>query len=128
MKKSLICVILGIVLAGHSQGSSGQDIPRYTPQRPTISPYLNLLRNDNGSLPNYFSLVRPQQNQRNLDNQILSTTRSQARQVQELNDLAAGGTSGGATGSAGTYRNLSHFYPANRSHFYPAKQKGFQKR
>ncbi len=38
--------------------------------RPTVSPYLNLLRNDDAFIPNYQTLVRPLVEQRNssLDN------------------------------------------------------------
>jgi hypothetical protein len=125
MRKSLICITLGIVLAVYSQNSSGQDIPRYSPQRPTISPYLNLLRNDSGPLPNYYSLVRPQLRQQSFDNRMLAATRAQEQQVQQLREITDAAAAG-PTGTASTFGNLSHF--RNQSHFYPVKQKNFQKR
>ncbi len=125
MRKSLILITLGIMLAVHGRNSAGQDRPRYTPQRPTISPYLNLLRNDSGPLPNYYSLVRPQLNQQSFDNRILSTTRAQELQVRKLNEVTDAAAAG-PTGTGGTFGNLSQF--RNRSHFYPAKQRNFQRR
>ena len=125
MRKSLIGIIFGVVLALQAQIAPGQDIPRYTPQRPTISPYLNLLRNDNGILPNYYSLVRPQLSQQSFDNRILSTSRSQARAVRRLSELSELATAG-QTGTASTFGNISHFQ--NRSHFYPARQRSLRRR
>jgi hypothetical protein len=112
-------------LAMLNQTALAQDVPRYQPQRPTVSPYLNLLRNDNGALPNYYSLVRPQLNQQSFDNQILSRAESQARATQKLSDVATKGQSG-PTGTSSTFRNFSHF--RDRSHFYPEPRRGFQKR
>ena len=119
MRKTLVCIGLGIALAAGSRGSSGQDIPRYSPQRPTISPYLNLMRDDNGSLPNYYSLVRPQLFQQSFDNRVLKTARAQERAVQKLSDVANTETTG-PTGTGSTFGNLSHF--RDRSHFYPVRQ------
>jgi len=125
MRRSLICITLGVMLAIHSRSSLGQDRPRYSPQRPTISPYLNLLRNDSGPLPNYYSLVRPQLNQQSFDNRILSATRAQEQQVRKLNEVTDADAAG-PTGTGSTFGNLSHF--RNRSHFYPVKQRNFQRR
>lgn len=119
MNKTLVCIGLGIAIASGSRASNGQDIPRYSPQRPTISPYLNLLRNDNGSLPNYYSLVRPQLFQQSFDNRVLMANRAQERAIQKLSDLASTETTG-ATGSGSSFGDLSHF--GNRSHFYQLKQ------
>jgi hypothetical protein len=49
-------VVLAALVAAESQAQT----PRYQPSRPTVSPYLNLFRNNTGPLPNYYSLVRPQ--------------------------------------------------------------------
>jgi len=45
---------LDAVVVGHAQ------VRRYEPSRPTVSPYLNLFRDQTGILPNYQALVRPQ--------------------------------------------------------------------
>ncbi len=88
----------------------GQDVPRYTPQRPTVSPYLNLLRNDNGALPNYHSLVRPQLNQLSYDRQMSRVARSQSLQIQSLSEVA-GETTAGPTGTGSVFNNRSHYFP-----------------
>ncbi len=80
--------------------------------RPTVSPYLNLLRGGAGS---YQSLVRPLAN----NNQA---ARQNARQIQQLRRNATPTRTGRAAGSQGVsptghttaFRNLSHFYPNAR--------------
>lgn len=87
-----------------------QDIPRYSPSRPTVSPYLNLLRSDSGPLPNYYSLVRPQLNQEKFDNQISAATRQNSIAVQRLSALSSNSQGGNATGTDSVYSNYSHYY------------------
>ncbi len=48
-----------LVLA--ASASYGQVQRRYQPSRPTVSPYLTLFRPNNNVIPNYESLVRPEQ-------------------------------------------------------------------
>ena len=113
MKRSLKCTILGTLLAVSCQNADGQEKTRYSPERPTVSPYLNLLRNDTGPLPNYYSLVRPQLNQQAFDNGIVSAARLQSLSIQKIEDVAQM-RSTGPTGTGSVFRNLSHFYPAKR--------------
>jgi len=73
---------------------------------PTISPYLNLYRdeeNDEG-VPNYFAFVRPQMEQ-------LEANRLQQREFQQLRGQVQG-MSGGlpATGTAARYMDTAQFY------------------
>ncbi|MEQ9408766.1 MAG: hypothetical protein RIK87_13610 [Fuerstiella sp.] len=109
-------VVLAVILAVPVCSAVAQDTPRYSPQRPTVSPYLNLLRNNTGPLPNYYSLVRPQLDQRSFDNRISSVTRSQGIAVQRLSSLSASRQSD-VTGSGSGFNNYSHFYrmPARMS-------------
>ena len=55
----------------------GQKPTRYEPARPTVSPYLNLLRDDTGTLPNYHGLVRPQLQQQHYNRQTVDRLRNQ---------------------------------------------------
>jgi hypothetical protein len=87
-----------------------QDVPRYAPQRPTLSPYLNISGTGFGGLPNYYRLVRPEVNQRAFDNRSSRAARSQALAIQSLKNLSSAQTAG-ATGTGSVYGNLSHFYP-----------------
>ncbi|RIK74243.1 MAG: hypothetical protein DCC67_16870 [Planctomycetota bacterium] len=68
-----------LALATFDIGAShGQQIRRYRPASPTVSPYLNLLRNnDIGGLPNYYSLVRPQLQQQQFNTQQQQFNRQQ---------------------------------------------------
>ncbi len=69
--------------------SGAQGVERYEPSTPTVSPYLNLFRNDqNGRspVPNYYSLVRPLQNQyrtNQIQQQILQQQSQSIGQLQE---------------------------------------------
>ncbi|TWT85243.1 hypothetical protein Pla123a_00500 [Posidoniimonas polymericola] len=80
---------------------------------PTISPYLNLFREEpEDSLPNYYTFVRPQQNQ-------IETNRSQQRQLQGLQrqvqrtSYQAPANAGGgipATGFRARFGDTGQFY------------------
>lgn len=66
-----VSITAGVVLLGGVTDSTSQAQQRYEPSRPTISPYMNLFQNNNNNgngqfnraLPNYYSLVRPLQQQ-----------------------------------------------------------------
>jgi hypothetical protein len=84
------------------------------PVGPTVSPYLNLLQNNNqlNSIPNYQSLVRPL-----LDQQSAITSQGNAlNQLQQQVNTGLGGRgSQRGTGHSSFFMNYSHFYPAARS-------------
>lgn len=100
-------------------------IPRYQPQTPTLSPYLNLLR-PQGALPNYYALVRPAQRQEAFNRQSLAYRQYQAQQFQRLEqdfaqpDVLPTGTAGWFfdEGRQPPFGNTSHYYlqlePQNR--------------
>ncbi len=75
---------------------------RYQPARPTVSPYLNLFRNNTGPLPNYYSLVRPQINQQAFNTQVAA---QQAQQTSALNLLESqsGQVAATPTGKSGWF-------------------------
>jgi hypothetical protein len=105
---------------GPNQVGAAQ-VVRYQPQSPTVSPYLNLTRFNNGGLPNYFALVRPQLQQRQFNVQEQTLLRNQERQIIDLqNDVQRGLAAPAATGAAswfmtpGTqakYLDTTRFYP-----------------
>jgi len=90
----------------------------YTPP-PAISPYMNLYRNDGlGAVNNYYSLVKPQLDQRaynqRLQTQVQSlenTTRVQSQELNRLNPYAT--PASGALPAQ--FMNLQNYYPAYRS-------------
>lgn len=95
--KSLLPKVVGaciLMLASFVCGESrGQQARRYQPSRPTVSPYLNLFRNNTGPLPNYYSLVRPQINQLAFNQQqLIQQTQQNASLGLLQNELRQQGT------------------------------------
>ncbi len=82
--------------------------------RPTVSPYLNLLRPQGLGAPNYQTLVRPElEARRALRNQQESINRLQGslrQQQQQLRQAVTGELR--PTGHRTLYLNYSHYYPA----------------
>jgi hypothetical protein len=87
---------------------------------PTISPYLNLYREDetSGSAPNYFAFVRPQMDQN-------EANRTQQRELQQLrgqlnnvsSSIVGANYQGGQLPSTGTpsrYMDTAQFYSGMR--------------
>ena len=87
------------------------------PNRPTVSPYLNLLSTNNPGVSNYLTLVRPQLQQR--DEMI----RQQA-QIRQIQRQVERGQPGGVpvrgsqeirgTGHETGFMNYLHYYPTRR--------------
>jgi hypothetical protein len=84
---------------------------QYRPERPTISPYAGLLQVENGSIPNYFSLVRPRLEQRAFNQQLKETTRVQSLEIQSQGSVAVQRTAGTPTGNTAGFGQLSHYFP-----------------
>ena len=91
---------------------------RYTPSRPTVSPYLNLLRSDASGATNYYTLVRPQLDQQALNYQqqiMINDQEEQIRQLQkearpEPKKLMVRQPQSGSTRSGSVFNDHSHFY------------------
>src|SRR5262245_60119038 len=73
IRASLMLAWLSIAAAAHAQ----QQVPSYSPARPTLSPYLYLTRPDVGPFPNYQTFVQPLKNQ-------IQTNQVQQQQIQLL--------------------------------------------
>jgi hypothetical protein len=112
----IAAVLLASCLGSHAEGQ-GQPGPappaRFQPSRPTISPYLNLLRRDVGPLPNYYSLVRPQLNQIEFDQRQRVINAQQQGQIQQNSRqiLSISESTAAPTGTGSVYRNYGHYYP-----------------
>ena len=81
-------VVLALLAAADCRGQT----PRYQPSRPTVSPYLNLFRNNTGPLPNYYSLVRPQLYQQSFNQQTLTQQAQQTAAIGTLSTQIRPGT------------------------------------
>mgnify|MGYP003501423407 CR=1 FL=1 len=93
MPRSIIgALIMAVVwLASAGAEESHAQVRRYTPNTPTISPYLNLTRNNGGGLPNYYSLVRPQMQQQDFDRQQVAQQQTQGQKIMTLQDEVQAG-------------------------------------
>lgn len=82
---------------------------------PTVSPYLNLFRDEQGSeLPNYYTFVRPQLQQQATNRAQQAELMRLRRQVQTMplgnQATAMQNAPVSATGHGTRYLNTSHFY------------------
>lgn len=82
---------------------------RYQPARPTLSPYLNLFREETGPIPNYHLYVRPQLQQQAFNNQFQSNLNQTQQQLQQVPR-----TANRPTGVGSGYRNFLHYYQGIR--------------
>ena len=83
--------------------------------RPTVSPYLNLLLGDSSlnDLPSYFTQVRPQLESRERARQQARQIKGLQRQVTSVrHDISRMGKPGArTTGHPTRFMNFSHYYP-----------------
>ena len=82
---SLVAVLAGwlVLTIAPSAGAQYQQ-RRYQPRRPTVSPYLNLFRINNDVIPNYQSLVRPEQEALRFRQEQLRLDQQQQRELSQL--------------------------------------------
>jgi hypothetical protein len=88
---------------------------KHIQQRPTVSPYLNLVRDDSGAAANYQTLVRPQMEQIDYNRQQENRLDHLNRQFQNFRSESAYPLQGSQdireTGHITQFMNLSHYYP-----------------
>lgn len=118
--RNVVLAVAGSVCLVASSESQAQ-VARYTPATPTVSPYLNLTRFDNGGLPNYYSLVRPLIRQRDFNLQTQAIEQRQQREIVRLeNEVVRGQELQSATGTGSwflvpsnrtSYMNTSRYFP-----------------
>lgn len=106
---SLVLVVIFAPCAG-AQYSSPIIKKSPPPQRPAISPYVNLLRRNNSPAFNYFTLVRPEIDFRN-QLQQQGAQLSQLRGQLDTQRAATPQQQQGPTGHATSFLNYSHYYP-----------------
>ena len=117
MRAVRVSLLLSIALAVFCWSGPAHAQRRYRPRRPTISPYLDLLREPTGPLPNYYQFVRPK-----LDTQgafrrqqsSIAALQQRLRQVQGTAQAETGVSSSFRT-STPYFRNSAAFYGTRRT-------------
>ena len=118
--KLLLIVTIGIL--GFAAEPSSAQVRRYQPSRPTTSSYLNLTRFNPTATPNYYSLVRPSQQQRAFNQQEQALRGQQAGAILQLqNDVQQGLQPAGTTGNRSSFLR-----PSSRSTFGGTQNRYFQ--
>jgi hypothetical protein len=107
MMRSLLAYVL---VAATTTVASAQPLPSrptgQPPTRPTVSPYLNLLRGGTNPAINYYGLVRPQFEFSRQMRQVESELASQEHTLRGLEEE----TGVAATGHAAGFMNYLHYY------------------
>lgn len=103
---SIMSFALWAVDSAHAQRRS------YRPRRPTVSPYLDLLREPTGVLPNYYELVRPKL-------QIQETFRQQQARITGLQQRLrrVQSTVDEITGISGKFRTSTPYFRNSAAFF-----------
>ena len=110
--------VLATILLNPGTASAQGNFPRryQSPSGPTITPYLDYFRNDNGVLNPYYNFVRPKAEMRNNTQRLMNelrATEANANQLgRELKDMQNAPSRAAATGTAATFDSLGHYYPA----------------
>jgi hypothetical protein len=91
---------------------------RYSPARPVMSPYLNLLRRNSSTLSNYYSFVKPEQRQRAINRQGQARMRQQSNSLMHLqNDVQLGQAPVRDTGKGGGFMTGGSRFMTSGSYF-----------
>jgi TolA-binding protein len=117
-RRLVLAIAAGFVVLA-SSAATVASAQGYQPSRPTVSPYLNLFHNNrngrlNRALPNYFTLVRPQLQQQQINQtqqQLLQQQNGTIQQLQGNVQVLQQQKSGQAvTGHNSWFLNTSRYY------------------
>jgi hypothetical protein len=125
--------LIALAAVLHAASASFGQVRRYEPSRPTISPYLQLFRDRdrNPRLPNYYSFVRPMQQQYQMNQFQQQQLQRQSQQIGQLQSQVQQFQQGQFTGplvaptgkGAGFMRPSSRNAFMNTSRFYSQPQR-----
>lgn len=125
---ALILLLLAVAGPAQAQGGrssnskSASQVPRYTPQSPTISPYLNLLSRNGSVAGNYYGIVRPLQRQQRINERTKQEATEQDQKLQSLaakQRMAFDQPNIKPTGTAGWFHEYGQVPPYQRTdHYY----------
>jgi hypothetical protein len=99
-----VLISLGLLAALPPARASAQQPGSPSITRPTVSPYLNLLRNDQPTYLNYYGLVRPQVDFRGSIGQLQQQTTADQQAISNLGATPGLSSTGHAVGFGTQYR------------------------
>jgi hypothetical protein len=105
-----ICLLTGlgsvtVTQSGYSQGFGTIGTPR-----PSVSPYLNLLRGGNPGFLNYYGLVRPEQQMRSAANNFQMQLGNLNQSINNLQQYSGGPGANLATGHAFGFQTQAQYF------------------
>ena len=115
--------LVAVLLVLHAASASLAQVRRYEPSRPTVSPYLQLFRDDvrNQPLPNYYAYVRPLQQQYQVNQTQQRLLQQQSRTIgqlqtnmQSLERRQIEGPLVAPTGKGSWFLTTPRYYPRSR--------------
>jgi len=115
---AILLLLASLPEGAQAQQRQRQRPTRYTPSRPTVSPYLNLF-NPAGATPSYQAYVRPEIQQQEVNRSVgRELTKLDRRTQPSASDSGRRSTGRGAgagplpgTGHATAFGDYSHFFP-----------------
>ena len=107
MRRVLVAAVsCGLLIVMSSDAAHAQSPPRAS-DRPTVSPYLDLLRGGDTAF-NYHRRVKPEMEWRSATSQ----NRQSIGQLQQDQTRGESASKLSGTGHASQFQNFSHFYPS----------------
>jgi hypothetical protein len=128
-----VALVAGIAAIGQlgsqARAAGSSQVPRYTPQSPTVSPYLSLLSRNGSVAGNYYTLVRPLQRQQHINERNSLQNYTQQQELQKLQEQQLSDAfkqpKVKPTGTAGWFQDLGPNSPYQQSdHYYGQWQTG----
>lgn len=116
-----VLLVTTLACSAYAQRATSGEVPRYAPQSPTTSPYLNLLNRNGSAASNYFGLVRPLQRQQHINERATQQTYNQQQELQLLKkqQVAFDQPDIKPTGTAGWFQDYGPSMPYQKSdHYY----------
>lgn len=118
MGKHLTTAVLVVLLLATAAEAQVRRPSRYSPARPTTSPYLTLFNDAGGPVSTYFGVVRPQQRLAQTNQRQVEELRYQQQRIDALSSgvtrdqLAPTGNSAwfGVGSQRQAFQDTSHYY------------------
>ena len=109
LRGAVTWMLLAFVVGGVAHGQSPR-MKYAAPQRPTLSPYLDLLRGDSGVLPPYHAFVQPRRAVQHQLSQQRQAIPGLQTELSRAPAFSSGSFSDRPTGVGGRFQTYLHYY------------------